>query len=250
MEQKAAARRRREALETAERRATRRRRRLVQLALVTVAALSLVATTIYVTRSDDKRRPATRSEVAARFAGVPQDGIALGAATAPVTLVEFADLQCPFCAVYARDVLPTVVERYVRPGKLRLELNVLTFLGEDSVRAGRVAAAAAQQGRLWSFSDAFFGAQGTENTGYATDDFLRDIGTAAGLDVETALDRRDDPAVDRLLADAQDAADRLGVSSTPSFFIRRGDGEPRAVEPSDLTPEAFTAALDEALAAR
>src|SRR5690606_602302 len=104
-------------------------------------------------------RAARSGEVVARFAGVPQDGIALGAPAAPFTLIEFADLQCPFCAVYARDVLPTIIDRYVRPGKLRLELNLLTFLGEDSIRAGRVAAAAAQQDRLWTFTDAFFAEQ-------------------------------------------------------------------------------------------
>ena len=37
-----------------------------------------------------------------------------------MTLVEFADLQCPFCKQYATDVLPTVVRDYVRTGKVRL----------------------------------------------------------------------------------------------------------------------------------
>jgi protein-disulfide isomerase len=182
--------------------------------------------------------------VSERFAGIPQDGIRLGSPSAPVTLVEFADLQCPFCRAYARDVLPTIIDRYVRPGKLKLELNLMTFVGDDSVKAGRLAAATTAQDRFWGFTDAFFAAQGQENTGYVTDDFLAETAAAAGVDHEAA--KADDTTADRVLAQAQRAAERLGVSSTPTFFIRRGhDEEPLEVD--DLTPETFTAALDEAL---
>jgi protein-disulfide isomerase len=155
-------------------------------------------------------------------------------------LTEFADLQCPFCAAYARDVLPTVVDRYVRTGRLRLELRVLAFLGEDSVRAGAMAAAAARQDRLWSYTDAFFHRQGAENSGYVTDDFLREVGAATpGLDVERALGDRAH-ALDALTA-AERAAGEMGADHTPAFYLRRGDGPARPVEP---------AALDEALARR
>ena len=57
-------------------------------------------------------------------------------------------------------MLPAVVDRYVRTGRLRLELQLLAFLGEDSVRGGRMAAAAAGQNRLWPFVDAFYRNQG------------------------------------------------------------------------------------------
>ena len=50
-------------------------------------------------------------------------------------MVEFADLQCPFCAEYTKNVVPTIVNRYVRPGKLRIEFRPLTFIGPDSAKA-------------------------------------------------------------------------------------------------------------------
>ena len=201
---------------------------------------------------DDEPASAAAAPAAttARFAGIDQDGIALGSPKAPATLVEFADLQCPFCGVYARDVLPSVVERYVRLGQLRLESHVLAFLGEDSVRAGRMAAAAALQDRLWHFTDAFYAQQGEENTGYVTEEFLSQMATAAGADLEAARSARDDPAAARVLRDAQATAERLGVQGTPAFFVRRGDGDLRPVEVNELTPDAFAAALDATLAAR
>src|SRR3954451_15947073 len=81
--------------------------------------------------------------------GIPQSGIALGSPKAPVTIVEFADLQCPFCAEYHQNVFPTILKRYVRTGKVRLELRLLRFLGPDSDRLARVAVAAAGPKPVW-----------------------------------------------------------------------------------------------------
>lgn len=241
VQEKAAARRRRVEREAADRRAATRRRNLGRLAVVAVAAIVTVAVVVALTRPQEE--PATAPAATSQLAGLPQDGITLGSPSAPATLIEFADMQCPFCADYAVVVLPTVIDRYVRTGKLKLELQVLSFLGDDSVRAAQMAGAAAEQDKLWNFAEAFFHAQGQENSGYVTDDFLREVGTTAGLDVERAMRRREAQDV----RPAQELADRLGVQSTPSFLLRIGDGEPVPVEPADLTPEAFTAALDEAL---
>ncbi len=220
-----------------------------RLGALVIAAAAVVAVMIAVTRPHadaPAAPPAQRAQVAAQFAGLPQHGTTLGSPSAPATLIEFADLQCPYCGVFARDVLPSVIARYVRTGRLRLELNVLAFVGPDSVRAGRMAATAAGQDRLWTFADAFYRDQGEENTGYATDEFLARVGEVAGLDAGGR-----DAAEQALgLRAAEQAAQRLGVRSTPSFFVRAGDGGARPVTPSALTPEAFGAALDAALGAR
>jgi protein-disulfide isomerase len=219
----------------------RRRNARRRLAVIAVAALALTAGTVAVAQPGGEATSADSAAVSARFDGLAQDGIRLGKASAPVTLVEFADLQCPACGIYGRDVLPTVIDRYVRTGKLKLELHLLTFVGEDSVRGARAAAAATRQQRFWHFADAFYAAQGAENTGYVTDEFLESTAAAAGVDLAP-----NDATADRVLGQAQRAAERLDVQGTPSFFLRRGHDEtPLAVE--DLTPEAFTAALDEAL---
>src|SRR4051812_16106737 len=87
--------------------------------------------------------PAARAADSALFAGIAADGEALGSADAPVTLEEYADLQCPFCREFTATVLPTVVRDYVRTGKVRIVFRNLAFIGPDSLKAARVAAAAA-----------------------------------------------------------------------------------------------------------
>jgi protein-disulfide isomerase len=215
--------------------------KLVRLGIVASLALLVVVGLVIAFPPEPEPVPAPAGATSL-FDGIAQDGIALGSPDAPFVLTEFADLQCPFCAAYARDVLPGVVERHVRSGRLRLELHVLAFLGEDSVRGGAMAAAAARQDRLWSFAEAFYRSQGPENSGYATDAFLRATAEATpGLDVDRAFRERDDRAVLQTLAEAERAAGALGADHTPAFYLRKGDGRPRAIEPE---------ALDAALAAR
>ena len=83
------------------------------LRVAAIAALALVVVAVAVAAG----RPAAPAPAPAQsrlFDGIPQDGIALGSPDAPFVLTEFADLQCPFCAAYARASLPTIVDRYVR----------------------------------------------------------------------------------------------------------------------------------------
>jgi protein-disulfide isomerase len=251
-DRKAQAREQRLAREHAAHRSAQRRRSVRRLGVLVVAAALLVGGAIVAFGPGSTPPPdpvEQRAEVAALFDGLPQDGRTLGAASAPATLTEFADLQCPFCAEYARNVLPAVVDRYVRTGKLRLDLQLLAFLGEDSVRGGRMAAAAARQNRLWPFVDAFYRNQGLENTGYADDAFLQRTATAAGIDVTAALRDREAPHASSWLESAQREADRLRVQGTPAFSLRIGDGRAVRLQPAELTPESFASALDAALAA-
>ena len=217
-------------------------RNLVRLGIVASLALVVVIGLVIASPSSPEETAAPVAAPSTLFEGIPQEGIALGSPDAPFVLTEFADLQCPFCAAYARDVLPGVIDRHVRTGRLRLELQVLAFLGEDSLRGGAMAAAAARQDRLWPFADAFYRSQGQENSGYATDDFLRRTAEATpGPDVERAFGDRDDPRVLDLLGEAERAAGALGTDHTPAFYLRRGDGPARPIEPDEL---------DAALAAR
>jgi protein-disulfide isomerase len=57
------------------------------------------------------------NEIALLLAGIPQSANVLGRSAAPVTLAYFADLQCPYCRDFSLEVLPSIIERWVRGGK-------------------------------------------------------------------------------------------------------------------------------------
>ena len=237
----------------------RRRKALIRLGAVAAAAIACVAVLVVASQkgaSDtappgEGDGPAGATEVRRLFAGIPQEGAVLGDPQAPVTMVEFADLQCPFCAQYDHSALPTIVEQYVRTGKVRLELRLLRFIGPDSERAAQLAQAAAGQDRLWQFVDLFYRNQGAENSGYATEDFLRRLARATpGLDAERAMAESGSGVVEDRLAAAESAAASAGIESTPSFLVGRTGAALHPLEPSALEPAAFTGHLDALLGSR
>lgn len=233
---------------------SRRRQRIWLLGGALALAAIIVVAIALATGGDDRkalRRGETiagQTEANARFAGIPQRGIAVGEPRAPVTLVEFADLQCPFCRDYTLQVMPTLVD-YVRDGKLRMQFRNVAFIGTDSARGAQMAAAAGLQNKMWEFIDIFYANQGTENGGYVTDDFLRDVGAGVeGLDVDRAMDDRGLPEVQRQLDEAQVEWQTAGFTGTPSFLIGRTGETLEAFEIRSFDPGEFTARIDELLA--
>jgi protein-disulfide isomerase len=165
-------------------------------------------------------------EVQALLRGIPQDAEALGDPDAPVTLVVYADPQCPACAAFAVQTLPELIERYVRPGDLRLVYRGIPILGPDSETGLAAAYAAGLQDRLWNFSDITYLNQGEENSGWLDDDFIRAAGASVpGLDVEKALADRDSEQVAELLASARDDAEAIGLQGTPTFQVGPTGGD-------------------------
>jgi protein-disulfide isomerase len=189
--------------------------------------------------------PAGRDEL---FRGVPQDGIALGRVDAPVTLVEYADLQCPYCAQWARDALPAVVDEYVRRGRVRVVFRGLAFLGTDSDKALRAALSAGHQDRLWDVVHALFLQQGAENSGWVTDELLQSLGRT-GLDAKRMLGEAGSSSVDEQLAAAARSAEAVGVSGTPFFQAGRTGGVLEPLHVKALDAATFRAELDRLLAA-
>ena len=189
--------------------------------------------------------PAVRDEL---FRGIPQDGITLGSPKAPVTLVEFADFQCPYCADWARDALPTIVQKYVRAGRVRLVFRGLSFVGEQSDTALRATLAAGEQDRLWDVLHGLYLHQGAENSGWVTDSLLRSFG-GAGLDAEQMLDGTRSSWVESQLLAARNAATAVGVPGTPFFQAGRTGGALERLNVTALDADTFRRELDRLLAA-
>jgi protein-disulfide isomerase len=186
--------------------------------------------------------------IAAMLQGVPQEGTVLGAKQAPVTLVEFADPQCPYCSDWAREALPVLIRDYVRPGKVRIVFSGMHFVGPDSETALRTALSAAAQKRFWNVLELLYENQGTENTGWVTDSLLRSIGAAVpGLSTQKMLDGLHSPAVERQLAWADALAQQAGVNSTPTFAVGKTGATLQIVPVSSLGATGLEPALDAAL---
>jgi protein-disulfide isomerase len=177
--------------------------------------------------------------------GIPQKLNVLGNLKAPVTMVEFADLQCPFCRDFALNALPTLVREYVRSGRVKLVFSGIAFLGADSETALRATYAAGLQGRLWNYLDLLYRNQGAENSGWVTDDLLRAVGKAIpGVDVGTLMAARQTAEVDTAIQATQQQASSAHVNSTPTFFVGPTGGTLQQLNVSELTAQAFRPALD------
>ena len=222
---------------------------IVAVAAGVAAGAALVAAMALTTGGSSKTAvPVGSHHVAAMLRGIPQKGTVLGSRTAPVTLVEFADPQCPYCADWARVALPVLVHDYVRTGKVQIVFSGMHFVGPESETALRAALAAAGQGRFWNVLDLLYENQGTENTGWVTDSLLRSIGGAVpGLDATTMLDARNSADVDRRLAAADALAQQAGVNSTPTFAVGRTGSTLRIVQVSSLGATGLEPAIDAAL---
>ena len=202
------------------------------VALVALAAIVVVAILV-LGGGDDKKggtadgSPAGKSQVAQLLDGIPQTGSTLGNPKAPVTVTEFADLQCPFCREYTVNQFPSIVGKYVKTGKVKMVFKNYAFIGPDSLTAARAAEAAGKQNKLWYFIDVFYNNQSTENSDYVTDAFLTKIANGAGVDSKKMLADRQQPEVDTSIAKAQQDAQQAGVNSTPTFIVQKAGQAPK-----------------------
>jgi protein-disulfide isomerase len=196
---------------------TRRRFVFVLGGAAGLAAALIVASQV---GAGDKRTPSPSASRLSLFAGVQQHGAALGNPHAPVTVVEYGDLQCPYCGEWSRQTLPGFVSKYVRTGRVRLVFRGMAFLGADSELALRMVVAAGAQNKQWDLLDELYRRQGYENSGWVSDE-LDGAAAAVGLDPQR-LDRVAwSSSTTRALAHAARAAQAAGVQGTPSFEVRR-----------------------------
>jgi protein-disulfide isomerase len=180
------------------------------------------------------------------FKGIPQHGTVLGNPKAPVTLVEYIDLQCPICRTFEADVMTTIVPRYVRPGKVRVVARPIAFIGPDSVQGRLAALAAGQQNRFFEFAQLLYYNQQAENSGWLNDVVINSAyASLPGFNAAAAASARARAAVAGEAArfDNQAAADH--VRGTPTVLVGKTGGKLTEVVSSDVP--ALSAAIDRAL---
>ena len=161
--------------------------------------------------------PPTTNDMARR---IPGDPTALGDPQAPVVLVEYSDLRCPFWGIYARDTLPILVKEYVDTGKVRVEWRDFPVFGQESIDAAVADRAAGEQGKFWQFNAATYAhapeRAHLELTKASLLQLARDVGVPDMARFETDL--TSPVLLARVNADAKEAYS-IGATGTPLFLV-------------------------------
>ncbi len=160
--------------------------------------------------------------VAALFAGIPQHGVVLGQPTAPVTLQVFVNLEDGDGKLWFAEMLPPMIEKFVRTNVVRLELHSFktNTLNRQPFFVQQVAVlAAGAQNLLWNYAATFFNEQGKEYTNYVTEEFVTGIAKQVpGLNLAEWKRSRTFAMARIVEADIINAR-KVGFHDTPAFRI-------------------------------
>jgi protein-disulfide isomerase len=259
-ERREQARAERKALEAQESHAQARRKRLIQLGGAAIAAVVVIGVIVAVSTSGSGKPPAAHSaqgesavtEVNSLLAGIPQTGNLLGDPKAPVTLQYFGDLECPICKEFTLGALPSLINNYVRPGKMKIEYRSMeTATREPPVfdEQQTAALAAGKQNLMWYFVELFYHQQGEEDSGYVTPTYLHERAEQVpGLDVAKWEEDRQDPTLGAQLQKDKEAVGEHGFTGTPSFLLGKSGGTLSVYSPTSLVdPSGFETAINSQL---
>ncbi len=204
-----------------------RRSRLLQIGagavfLVIVAVVVLIVVNGSSSSSGgDASNVTETAQVDKLLKGIPQEKLVLGDSKAPVELAEFGDLQCPICKEYSEEFLPTLIEKYVKQGKLKISFNNFIIISEESEPAGAAAIAAGEQGRGWNYIELWYRNQGEERSGYVTDDFMESIAKGASVkNIAKWNAEREKSSTLEEVNKTTEQARTYGFNGTPSFSIK------------------------------
>lgn len=150
-----------------------------------------------------------------------------GSASAPITIAEVSDFECPFCGRFARDTAPSIVKQYVDTGKVRYAFVHLPLpIHKLAFKASEAAACAGDQGKFWEMHDLLFSKQGSA----LAPAFLPGKGAALGLNQAAYTGCLDSSKHAPTVQAHVDMMRPLRISGTPTFFIGTLDPKTRVLQ--------------------
>jgi protein-disulfide isomerase len=190
----------------------------VPVAVVGAGAIAIVVAVIVVGR--------VRSESSNTNVGIPErtvstEGRTLVAegARVRVTIDEYSDFQCPYCARAAQTMDPNIEQEYVADGRVKLVFHPLALIGQESLWAADAAECANEQGRFWDYHDKLFENQHGENQGAFVIDNLKRFAEELALDTQAFNQCLDSGKYEDIVkAETRDAVNK-GILSTPTFVV-------------------------------
>ena len=225
----------------AEQAAARRRDQRILLSVVVAFVVLVVAGGILFQAWRTRRSPSAAPSATASASPVAITNgrpIPLGSPDAPVTITLYEDFHCPHCADFEEQLGPTITQAQ-ESGAARVELYPMAFIDEGSVTAANAMACAAEAG----FGQAYYLGLFANHTLQWSDPQLIDlatkvVGSPPTEAFQTCVKRR---AHADWVTSINAAADRGGVSQTPTMLINGSE-----VQIESLTPESLKTMITEA----
>lgn len=143
-------------------------------------------------------------------------------AKAPVTIIEYGDYQCPFCARFFSQTEPLIRANYIKSGKVKMVYRDFAFLGPESIAAAEAAECAKDQGKFWAYHDALYQAEeadAQEHNGNLNRALFVSLAKNVGMDATKFGECFDSKKYTKEVQDEINLATSAGINSTPSFLI-------------------------------
>jgi protein-disulfide isomerase len=167
-----------------------------------------------------------------------------GAPTAKVWVIEVSDFQCPFCKEWHDATYDTVLDQYVKTGKVRMAyVNFPLSIHAHAHQAAIAAMCVGSQGKFWEMHNALFASQSQWENDADPTAAIDSLAVAVGADEASYKSCLSSPSIEALVAGDQERARQGGVTATPSVWVG-GKLIEGAIPTGDMKK-----AIDDALAA-
>lgn len=167
-----------------------------------------------------------------------------GSPDAPIWLIEVSDFQCPYCKMWHDETYATVLDKYIKTGKVRMAyVNFPLSMHQHAHEAAVAAMCAGAQGKFWPMHDSLFATQHAWEAKPSATASFDALASSVGVDMTAYRACLKSPSIEALVDGDENRASRGGVNSTPSFFL---DGH--LVEGA-VPRDEMVAEIDRALAA-
>lgn len=193
---------------------------------ILIAGLFIAGAILIKDSKPSQPKPETAKQEASSVINLPpvssSDRI-LGINSAKVTIVEYADFQCPFCGKFYTEVKEGLIKDYIEKGQVRFIYRDFAFLGEESIKSALAGRCAHDQGKFWEYHDYLYTHQNGENRGAFNNENLKSFAVTLGLDKKSFDQCFDSNKYVDQIAQEKQSGKLSGVKGTPKGFILVND---------------------------
>ena len=143
----------------------------------------------------------------------------LGNVNAPLTMIEFGDYQCTYCKKFFSETEGSIIENYVKTGKVKILFKDFIVVGGDSANAANAVHCANDQKMFWSYHSILYNNWDGEDTGWASFERLHEFANTLELDMDEFSKCMSESKWEELINSSQKDGRIIGVTATPTFFI-------------------------------